>query len=74
MYHIGLGITDIVYAGTTRKLKDGGEAWIKKDDITREFLGVVIEWLKHNDNEIKISINGKPEYTIKLEKMSEVEK
>ena len=39
MYHIGLGITDTVYAGTTRKLKNGCEAWIKKDDVTKEFLG-----------------------------------
>ena len=74
MYHIGLGITDTVYAGTTRKLKNGCEAWIKKDDVTKEFLGVMVEYLKHNDNSRIITVYGKPKYKITLEEISEVEK
>ena len=74
MYHIGLGITDTVYAGTTRKLKNGGEAWIKKDDVTKEFLGVMVEYLKDNDNSRIITVYGKPKYKITLEEISEVEK
>ena len=73
MYHIGLGITDTVYAGTTRKLKNGCEMWIKKDDVTKEFLGVIIEYLKHNDNSRIITVYGKPKYKITLEEISEVE-
>ena len=74
MYHIGLGITDTVYAGTTRKLNNGCEAWIKKDDVTKEFLGVMIEYLKRNDNSRIITVYGKPKYKITLEEISEVEK
>lgn len=74
MYHIGLGIIDTVYAGTTRKLKNGDEVWIKKDDVTKEFLGVMIEYLKHNDNSRIITVCGKPKYKITLEEISEVEK
>jgi len=70
MYHIGLGIIDTVYAGTTRKLKNGGEAWIKKDDVTKEFLGVMIEYLKDNDNSRIITVYGKPKYKITLEEIS----
>ena len=73
MYHIGLGITDTIYARTTRKLKDGGEAWIKKDDVTKEFLCVMVEYLKHNDNSRIITVYGKPKYKITLEELSEVE-
>lgn len=74
MYHIGLGIIDTVYAGTTRKLKNGCEAWIKKDDVTKEFLRVMVEYLKNNDNSRIITVNGKPKYKITLEEISEVEK
>lgn len=74
MYHIGLGITDTVYAGTTRKLKNGDKVWIKKDDVTKEFLGVMIEYLKYNDNSRIITVYGKPKYKITLEEISEVEK
>ena len=73
MYHIGLGIIDTVYAGTTRKLKNGDEVWIKKDDVTKEFLGVMVEYLKHNDNSRIITVYGKPKYKITLEEISEVE-
>lgn len=74
MYHIGLGIIDTVYAGTTRKLKNGDEVWIKKDDVTKEFLGVMVEYLKDNHNTVGITVNGKPKYKITLEEVSEVEK
>lgn len=67
-YHVGIGILDTIYAGTVRKLKNGSEVWLKKDDVTKEFIGVVIEWLERNNNEIEITINGKPSYKIKLEK------
>ena len=74
MYHIGLGITNTVYAGTTRKLKNGCEMWIKKDDVTKEFLGVMVQYLKDNENHTCITVNGKPKYKITLEEISEVEK
>lgn len=60
-----------MYAGTARKLKDGNEAWIRKDDVTKEFLGVMVEYLIDNHNTACISINGKPKYKITLEEIKE---
>ena len=71
MYHIGIGISSTVYAGTARKLKDGNEAWIRKDDVTKEFLGVMVEYLIDNHNTVCISVNGKPKYKITLEEIKE---
>lgn len=42
--HLGLGITDTIYAGKVRKLKDGAEVWSgEKHDITNEFYNILIE-------------------------------
>lgn len=65
---LGLGITNNVYAGHTRELKSGGEAWTSKEDVTHEFYKTMIELLLANNNELKLSGKNDPKvYTIRME-------
>jgi len=69
MYHIGMGITGTVYAGTTRKLKDGNTVWIKKDDCTSEFYDTLLCLIDIDGKDNKLSFcDDKTVYTISLEK------
>lgn len=44
--HLGLGITDAIYAGKVRTLKSGAMVWSgKKSDVTEEFYNIIIQML-----------------------------
>ena len=68
MYHIGTGWTGTVYAGTTRKTKNG-DVWAKRDDCTSEFYATLLELLDQNNNELVIKMNGAPKYKVILKEI-----
>lgn len=68
MYHIGTGWTGTVYAGTTRKTKNGA-VWVNRNDCTSEFYATLIELLAQNDNELVIKMNGEPKYKVILKEI-----
>lgn len=69
MYHIGIGITGNVYAGTTRKLKDGNTIWTRKDDCTNEFYDTLLCLIDLEGKGNKLSFSDdKTVYTLTLEK------
>lgn len=39
-------ITNRIYAGNTRKPKNGPEVWTKKTDVTDDAIRAVFEWMK----------------------------
>lgn len=39
-------ITNTIFAGNTRKPKNGPEVWTKKTDVTDEAIAAVFQWLK----------------------------
>ena len=39
-------ITNTIYAGNTRKPKNGPEVWTKKEDVTDQVISAMFEWLK----------------------------
>lgn len=68
-YHIGIGITGNVYAGTTRKLKDGNVMWTNKSDVTSEFYDTLLDLIQVNGKDNKMSFaDSKTVFTITLEK------
>lgn len=65
---LGIGITNNVYAGHTRELKNGGKVWTSKEDVTHEFYKAMLDLLIANDNMLQVSGKSDPNlYTIKLE-------
>lgn len=65
---LGIGITNNVYAGHTRELKNGGKAWTSKEDVTSEFYKAMLNLLIANGNVLQVSgKNDTKMYTIKLE-------
>lgn len=70
-YHIGIGITGNVYAGTTRKLKDENVMWTNKSDVTSEFYNTLLNLIQVNGKDNKLSFSDdKTIYTITLETRS----
>lgn len=68
-YHIGIGIIGNVYAGTTRRLKDGNVMWINKSDVTSEFYSTLLDLIQVNGKDNKMSFSdNKTVFTITLEK------
>ena len=41
-------ITNTIFAGNTRKLKDGNEVWTKKTEVTDSAVASVYEWFINN--------------------------
>lgn len=41
-------ITNTIYAGNTRKSKNGPEIWTKKEDVTDDAIRAVFEWFMNN--------------------------
>lgn len=65
---LGIGITNNVYAGHTRELKNGRKAWTSKEDVTSEFYKAMLDLLIANDNMLQVSGKNDPNlYKIKLE-------
>ena len=65
---LGIGITNNVYAGHTRELKNGEKVWTTKEDVTSEFYKAMLDLLIENGNTLQISGKNDPNlYTIKLE-------
>lgn len=65
---LGIGITNNVYAGHTRKLKNGEKVWTSKEDVTSEFYKAMLDLLIENGNTLQVSGKNDPNlYTIKLE-------
>ena len=63
-----IGITNNVYAGHTRKLKNGEKVWTSKEDVTSEFYKAMLDLLIENGNTLQVSGKNDPNlYTIKLE-------
>ena len=60
---IGCGAFGTIYAGSTRKDKNGMETWTKKTDVTDDAIKAVFEWFmkqskKDNDSIYQISFVG----------------
>lgn len=73
-YHIGIGITGNVYAGTTRRLKDGNVMWTNKSDVTSEFYSTLLNLIQVNGKDNKMSFSdNKTVFTITLEKKAKEE-
>ena len=67
----GIGITGNVYAGTTRRLKDGNVMWTNKSDVTSEFYNTLLNLIQVNGKDNKMSFaDSKTVFTITLEKKS----
>ena len=65
---LGIGITNNVYAGHTRKLKNGEKVWTSKEDVTSESYKAMLDLLIENGNTLQVSGKNDPNlYTIKLE-------
>lgn len=65
---LGIGITNNVYAGHTRKLKNGEKVWTSKEDVTSEFYKAMLDLLIENGNTLQVSGKNDPNlYTVKLE-------
>lgn len=72
-YHIGMGITGNVYAGTTRRLKDGNVMWTNKSDVTSEFYSTLLNLIQVNGKDDKMSFSdNKTVFTITLKKTKKV--
>ena len=60
-------LTDIIYAGNTRKLKSGITVWTKKADVTDQAIKAVFEHMYNKARETgnyKLSIEGFGELTL----------
>ena len=65
---LGIGITNNVYAGHTRGLKNGEKVWTSKEDVTSEFYKAMLDLLIENGNTLQVSGKNDPNlYTVKLE-------
>lgn len=70
-YHVGTGFTGTVYAGTTRKLKNGAVIWTSKTDVTNEFYDTLLCLINIEGKDNKLSFSDdKTIYTITLETRS----
>ena len=70
-YHVGIGFTGTVYAGTTRKLKSGAVTWTSKTDVTSEFYDTLLCLINIKGKDNKLSfLDDKTIYTITLETRS----
>ena len=49
-------VTNTIYAGNTKKNKDGIETWTKKEDVTDEAIRAVFEWFVNNSKSDNDSI------------------
>ena len=68
-YHIGVGLKGNVYAGTTRKLKDGSLIWTNKKDCTSEFYDTLLNLFFYAGEENRLSFgDDKNVYVLTLEK------
>lgn len=65
--HIGTGWSGIVYAGYTRKDKNGHEIWTSKTDCTNDFYNTLITLFADKQAYIG-SENNPQEYTLTLKK------
>lgn len=60
-------LTETVFAGNVNKK---GDMWLKKQDVTRDFICCIIDFVGANDNRI-ISVEGKPKYNISVKEITE---
>lgn len=72
-------LSNTIYAGSTRKCKDGFEAWIKKEDVTEQAIRAVFEHMYNKAMEtgyyqISFEKFGTMSMTRKDAKESEVQK
>lgn len=71
---LGNGIGGKIYAGSTRKNKNGLETWIKKEDVTDNAIACVYQWFidqskKHDNKPYEISYEGLGTLTYKPEEI-----
>ena len=65
--HLGLGITDTIYAGKVRKLKDGAEVWSgEKYDVTNEFYNILIELVARSGKGFSFKTTKGNEIVVKI--------
>ena len=65
--HLGLGITDTIYAGKVRKLKDGSEVWSgDKHDVTNDFYNILIELVARSGKGFSFKTTKENEIIVKV--------
>ena len=65
--HLGLGITDTIYAGKVRKLKDGSEIWGgEKHDVTNDFYNILIQLVARSGKGFSFKTTNGNEIVVKV--------
>ena len=67
--HVGCSpLSGTIYAGT---LDRTGRCWSSKQDVTGAAVGAVCEHVLLKQGEVRVSLNGKPKFIIKVEEIPE---
>lgn len=59
-------LTERVYAGVLDKKDKTRSTWLHKQDVSKDFLNCMCNYLKARGDEVLLSTDGKPRFTIKL--------
>ena len=66
--HLGLGITDTIYAGKVRKLKNGAQVWSgEKHDVTDDFYSVLIQLVARSGKGFSFKTTKGNEIIVKMQ-------
>lgn len=60
-------LTETIFAGTINKK---GDMWLKKEDVTRDFIACIIEFVGINDTRT-IKVDGKDKFIVSIKEIKE---